>query len=175
MSNERKILYVSTGINFVIGITLGIILFFCQIRSGGEFPQNMYEYEREVSVADFLRMVWIDLLWFVSVVIAYGILKARLIHPAIVIRGCISSFSVLYVLSVFGIKEMLATIIPQCFTILPMLIIFSAETVSKQISMENKASGISVKKSEIIGILALSVLSAGAEVLIFKAFCTYLF
>ncbi len=175
MKNERKILYLSVLINFVIGVILGIVLFFGQIRSGKGIVQNMYEYDTDVSVTDFIRMMWASVLWLLSVFVSYGILRAKHIHPVIIIRGCVNSFSVLYVLYLFGLKEAAVAFIPQCFTILPMLLMFSAETIYVQSQRENQSAGILFKKSDIVRIFALSLLSSGAEVLIFKAFCTYLF
>ena len=173
MKNERKILYLSVVINYAIGIILGIILFFGQLRSGGDFPNDIYEYEKDVSVTDFIRMIWITMMWLFSVVAAYGILRIRLIHIVIILRGCISSFSALYVLHFWGIKEAVASILPQCVSVLPLLMIFSAEIAFPK--SEARGNGIALKKYEVIMMIVLSVVSAGAEVLFFKAFCSYLF
>lgn len=175
MNNERKILYLSVVINFVIGIILGIVLFFGQLRSGENIGQNVYEYNTTVSITDLFRMVWTCVLWLLSVIISYGILRTKHIHPVIVLRGCINAFAVLYVLYLFGLKAAAAAFLPQCFTVLPMLLMFSAETVYIQKKRENPGCGIVFKKSDIAVIIAMSVLSSGVEILIFKAFCTYLF
>ncbi len=172
MSNERKMLYVSAGINFIIGIIAGIILFCGQMRNGASVTQSIYEFDKAVSVTDFVRMTWINLIWMFSIVAARSMLNAKLVHPVLVVRGCVNSFSLLYILSVFGIKEALSAILPQCFSVLPMLMIFSAEIAVKHSDSDR---GSSIRKSTVAAILLFSAISSGVEVLLFKAFCVYLF
>ena len=175
MNNERKILYMSAGINFTIGIITGIILFFGQIRNGNIFSENIYDFDKVVSITDFIRMVWINLVWMFSVIIAHSMLKIKLIHPVLVARGCVNSFSLLYILNCFGIKEAATSIIPQCFTVLPMLIIFSAEAIWGRNDEGVSKSAIAIKKHEILIIFILSLISAGAEILLFRFFSSNLF
>lgn len=174
MNNERKILYMSAIINLVIGVSVGIVLFFGQLRSGNSLPENIYDYEKNISVSDFLTALWINALWLFSIPLAYGLLRVRLIHPVVIVRGAVTSFTVLYTLQIFGFREASASVIPQCLCVLPMLIMFSAETASSRKGGERGAD-IIVRKSEIFGIIALSIVSAGIEVLVFNLFCTYLF
>ncbi|MBE7033132.1 MAG: hypothetical protein E7406_02775 [Ruminococcaceae bacterium] len=172
MSNERKILYLSAGINFTIGIVIGIILFFGQIRNEAFASHNIYEFDRNVSVTDFVRMSWVNLIWMFSIVAARSMLSAKVIHPVLVIRGCVNAFSLLYILHSFGIKEAVFATLPQSFSVLPMLIIFSAETVARR----TDGNGVlSIGKGGAVAVLLFSVVSAGIEVLLFRFFCAYLF
>ncbi len=175
MSNERKMLYMSVIINFVIGVVVGIILFFGQIRSGEALPENIYDYDTVISVADFFRVAWVNLIWMFTTLAAQGMLRVRFIHPIMIVRGCVTSFTVLYTLYLFGIKESAASVIPQCLTSIPLLMFFSAESVLSKNSRESGMSGIVIKKSEAALMTVLSIVSAGAEVIIFRLFCTYLF
>lgn len=175
MSNERKMLYMSVIINFVIGIVVGIILFFGQIRSQGPLPENIYSYDTVISAADFLRVAWVNLVWMFTTLAAQGILRIRFIHPIMIVRGCVASFTVLYTLYLFGIRESAASVIPQCLTTIPLLMFFSAESMSGKNLRESGVSGILIKKSEAALMTVLSIVSAGAEVIIFRLFCTYLF
>ena len=175
MSNERKMLYMSVIINFVIGVVIGIILFFGQIRSGGNLPENIYDYDTVISMADFFRVAWVNLIWMFTTLAAQGMLRVRAIHPIMIVRGCVASFTVLYTLYLFGIKESAASVIPQCLTSIPLLMLFSAESVLGKNSRESGISGIVIKKSEAALMTVLSIASAGAEVIIFRLFCTYLF
>ena len=175
MSNERKMLYMSVIINFVIGVVVGIILFFGQIRSQGPLPENIYNYDTVISWADFFRVAWVNLVWMFTTLAAQAILRVRFIHPIMIVRGCVASFTVLYTLYIFGIRESAASIIPQCLTTIPLLMFFSAESMSVKNLRESGVSGILIKKSEVALMIVLSIVSAGAEVILFRLFCTYLF
>ena len=176
MNNERKILYISAGINFIVGIVVGTILFYGQMRSDPSLSENIYVYDKSATLSDFLRLSWLNLIWVFSVVIARSIFPVRIVHPVLVVRGCISSFSILYILSSFGIKEAGASVIPQCLSVLPLLTAFSVETALKhRENIKNGFETFSVKRYEIAAVFVFSLLSAGIEVLVFRIFCTYLF
>ncbi len=176
MNNERKILYISVGINFIVGIIVGIILFYGQMRAEPSLSENAYAYDKAATLADFLRISWLNFVWMFSVFIAHSILPMRMVHPVIVVRGLVSSFSILYILNSFGIKEAIASVIPQCLSVLPLLGAFSVETVLKhRENMKNGVEAFSVKKYEIAAIFVFCLLSAGIEVLTFRLFCSYLF
>lgn len=176
MNNERKILYISAGINFVVGIIVGTILFYGQVRVDPSLGENVYAYDKSATIADFMRLSWLNLVWIFSVLIAHSIFPARMVHPVVIVRGCVNSFSVFYILTCFGIKEAIASVIPQCLSVLPLLGIFSVEAALKH--RENIKSGVqnfSVKRYEVAAIFIFSILAAGVEVLTFRLFCSYLF
>lgn len=176
MNNERKILYISAGINFIVGIVVGTILFYGQMRVDPSLGETVYAYDKSATLADFLRLSWINLVWIFSIFIVHSIFPVRIVNPVVVVRGCVSSFSVLYILTYFGVKEAAAAVIPQCLSILPLLGAFSVETALRH--RENIKSGVqnfSVKRYEVATIFVFSILTAGIEVLIFRLFCSYLF
>lgn len=176
MNNERKILYVSAAINFIVGIIVGIILFYGQMRTDPSLGESVYDYDKSVTIADFLRLSWLNLIWILSVFIAHIIFPVRMAHPVLVIRGCISSFSILYILSSFGIREAAASVLPQCLSVLPLLGVCSVETAMKyRENIKNKATAFSLKRYEIAAIFLFSLLAAGVEVIAFRFFCSYLF
>lgn len=176
MKGERRALYISAAINFVTGIVLGIILFYGQLKSTGKELGVIYEYDKTSSLSDFIRLSWLNILWMLSIFFARCILPLGFFHPIVVIRGCISSFSMLYILTLFGVREAVASIVPQCISVLPLLLFFSVETVIKY--RDNLQSGYepcALKRHEIASIFVFAMLSAAAEVLVFRVFCNYLF
>ena len=174
MSNERKILYLSVAVNFTLGIILGIILFNGQVKTATSIGE-MYDYDTTVSFTDFFRIAWMNLIWMFSIVAARSILRARLIHPVIALRGLVNSFSFSYMLNFFGIRESLCAFLPQCLSVLPLLIIFSVEVVLRMNNRMSESNAMTVKKSEIFVILFLSLLSSGVELMLFRLFCACLF
>lgn len=176
MNNERKILYISVAVNFIVGIIIGIILFYGQMRTSPSFLENSYSYDKTVTLTDFFRLSWLNLIWMFSIFIAHSILSIRAVHPIIAVRGCVSSFSVLYILSMFGIREAAAAVIPQCLSVLPLLMAFSVSTVIKQReNLKNGCEPCSIKRYEAAFIFLFAMLAAAAEVLFFRTFCIYLF
>lgn len=176
MNSERKALYISVAINFIIGIVLGIILFYGQLKSTGEEIDALYEYDKTSSLSDFIRLSWLNILWMLSIFFARCILPLGFFHPIVAIRGCISSFSILYILTLFGIREAAASILPQCFSFLPLLLFFSVETVIRyRDNLQNGYEPCSLKRQEIASIFVFGMLSAAIEVLVFRLFCNYLF
>lgn len=176
MNNERKILYISVAINFIVGIIIGIILFYGQMRTNSALLENGYSYDKSATLTDFFRLSWLNILWLLSIFIAHSILPIRVIHPIIAVRGCVSAFSILYILTGFGIREAAASVIPQCFSVLPLLAAFSVETVVKhRENIKNGYEPCSIKRHEAAAIFIFSMLAGGAEVLIFQFLCTYLF
>lgn len=176
MNSERKVLYISAAVNFAIGIVLGIILFYGQLKSSGDDIGVIYEYDKTSSLSDFFRLTWLNILWMLSAFFARCILPLGFFHPVLAIRGCISSFSILYILSLFGIKEAAASLLPPCVSFLPLLLFFSVETVVKsRENIKNSYEASALKRYEIASIFVLGMLSAAAEVLVFRLFCNYLF
>ncbi len=175
MSEKRKMLYISAAINFIAGIVLGIILFYGQLKSMGGI-EKIYEYDKTASLADFFRLSWLNMIWLITAFFARCILPPGIFHPIVAVRGMISSFSALYILKAFGIMEVAATLVPQAFSVLPLILYFSVETVERyQANVKEDVEPCSLKRNEVAKLFALSVLSGASEVLIFKVFCNYLF
>ena len=176
MNDESRVLYISAAVNFVVGIVIGIILFYGQLKSAGNEISPIYEYDKNVSFADFFRLLWINILWMLSVFFARCILPVGVFHPIVTIRGLISSFSFLYIFSAFGIREASTSVIPQCFSALPLIYFFSVKTVTKyRYNVQNGFEPCSLKRYEIAEVFMWSVLSAATEVLFFRFFGNILF
>ena len=176
MSEKRRILYLSATVNFIFGIVIGIILFYGQLKSADNEVLSVCKYDKNATLADFLRLSWLNIVWLLSVFFARCILPVGAFHPIVAIRGTISSFSILYILTLFGIREAATTIVPQCFSVLPLLLFFSVETVEKhRNNIQNGLEPCSLKRNEIATIFVLGILAAASEVLIFRVFCKYLF
>ena len=171
--SKRKVLYISVAVNFLIGTLIGIILFYGQMRTDASVIKNGYTYDTSVTLTDFFRLSWINVIWIISIFISQGMLPIRVIHPALVIRGCMNSFSTLYILTLFGVKEAASAALPQCFSALPLLLIFSAELALRYRKDEKEM--LSVRRLDATLMLFLSVIAGTLETLVFRLFCTYLF
>lgn len=176
MSERRKVLYISAVINFMTGVILGIILFYGQLKSGNEEVRAVYEYEKTISLSDFFRLSWLNIIWMLSIFFARSVMPSGFFHPVVCVRGIISSFSMIYILTLFGVREAVASFFPQCVSILPLLLYFSVEMVEKnRESIKNGYETCSLKRHEIATIFVLSILAGAVEVLFFGFFCRYLF
>lgn len=176
MNSERKMLYISVGINFVVGVILGAVLFYGQLRSNPGVFETEYIYSKDVMIADFFRVAWLNILWLFSIFIAHNMISVAAMHPIVAIRGCAGSFSMLYILHFLGIKEAAASVLPQCLSILPLIAVFSVETVMKRRELvQSGFEPFSMRRSDVAGIFVFSLLAAGAEVLFFRFFCVCLF
>lgn len=175
LTQERKKLCLFTAINFIVGIIIGIVLFYGQQRSNPGIFEGSYEYDTALELMDFFRVSWLNLLWLFSIFIAHNILPIASMHPCLLLRGCMSSFSVMYILTYIGIKEAAASVTAQCFSVLPLLMFFSVEIAKKRREMsENSQEGISLRKSEIFLMFFAAALTGGVEMVLFNAICTIL-
>lgn len=172
LTQERKKLCLFTAINFVVGIIIGIVLFYGQQRSNPGVFEGGYEFDTTLELTDFFRVSWLNLLWLFSIFIAHNILPLTSMHPIILLRGTMSSFSLMYILTYVGIREALISVMGQCFSVLPLLMFFSVETAKKRRQMaESAKEGISLKKSEIFLMFFGAALAGGVEMILFRALC----
>ena len=171
MNEERRKIYISALINFLVGIVLGIILFYGQQKVDRGDLTAIYEYDKTVSTTDFFRLSWLNLLWLITIFFARILMPIWFFHPVFFVRGTISSFSMLYIVTLFGKVEAVASLIPQCFSILPLLLYFSVETVLK---FKNSCELSTLKRGEIAKLFVFSMIAGATEVLLFEFFCNYL-
>lgn len=172
LTQERKRLCLFTAINFMIGIIMGIVLFYGQQRSNSTVFDGNYEFSTALEIMDFFRLSWINLLWLFSIFIARNILPVSSMHPFMLLRGCMSSFSLMYIFTYIGIREGLMSAVPQCFSILPLLMFFSIEMARKQrVSFETNSKTVTLKKSEIFLMLFGAALAGGIEMVLFRVLC----
>lgn len=151
---------------------MGIVLFYGQIRNNPSVFNAEYSYDKTVEIIDFLRAWWLNIMWMFSVFIAQGVFRSAIFHIIVAVRGCASAYGSMYIINYLGIKESVISVLPQCMTILPLLIWFSVSCAEKRITDEqNGREGLFMKKSDGIKIFLLSMLFAGAETGIFAFLC----
>lgn len=176
MSNERRILYLSVGISFLAGVIVGILLFYGQMRSNPSVFENEYIYDTNVTISDFFRVSYLNMLWMFSIFISHNILPLGTVHPIVAVRGCAGAFCIMYILTFAGIREAVVSVLPQCLTILPVMAIFCVEIViRRRENIKRGAEPFSLRRSDVLAIFAFSVLAAGAETLLFRFFSLCLF
>ena len=145
---------------------MGTILFYGQIKNDPSVFSGGYVYNKTLSLSDFFRVSYLNILWVFASFLCYNILPFSPVHPVLLIRAAMSSFSLLYILTFVGIKEASACILPQCFSILPLLMFFSVHNSIRY--GKKKEGGFSLKRGEIFFIFLLSMLSGGIEVALFR-------
>ena len=163
--------------NFILGAILGTILFYAQLNAQGIDKESMeLSFNTKVKWIDFLGLSYTNALWFISIFLAYRILPSAIFHPIIIARGAVVAFSVSYIINFFGISEAAAAVIPQCFSILPAMLLFSCKIIQKRRNAQLLCKEMfSIRRADIVFTMLLALLSASIESLVFKLFCTYLF
>lgn len=176
MSNERKILYIWVGISFAVGVILGILLFYGQMRSNSAVFESEYIYNTNVKLGDFFRVSYLNMLWVFSIFIAHNILPVSVVHPIIAVRGCAGAFSTMYILTFAGVREAVVSVIPQCLSILPVLALFCVEIVMRRReNIKRGAEPFSLRRRDIVAIFAVCVFAGALETLFFRllSFCLF--
>ena len=169
MVREQKLIYISVGINFLVGIIIGMVLFYGQIRTDSSVFGEVNVTGGAISFGDFLHVSWLNLLWLIFIFLFHNLLPMPFVHPVMMLRGCCSSFCVMYILTFSGIKEAVAAVLPQCFSILPVMMIFSEKVVSKRKSMiENGREPFSFSRIEALTTILISLMAGGLEVVFFR-------
>lgn len=175
LSDSTKKTLVSVGINFFIGAMLGIILFYSQMKQDG-IKNYGVEMVHKAKPADFLRLLWMNMLWLISIFIARSIAPVRHAHPIVMIRGCVCAFTASFILNQCGIKEAAAAIIPQCLSIFPAMAAFSSVMVNKRIrAVTLHTDPDALKRHDLLIIALLSAAAAVLEILFFSLFILCLF
>ncbi len=108
-------------------------------------------------------------MWMLSVLLGHSVMCAAPIHVIIGLRGAVNSFSALFMLEFFGVKESAVAVIPQCLSVLPMLMIFSGFYVEKRKNgiTEGKEFLVLTRK-ETASIFGFSLIAALLEAVIFR-------
>ncbi len=176
MTSERKKLYLYTGINLIIGVIVGIVLFYGQLKSVPEFFETEYTYSTKADFIDVARVWWMNLIWMFSVLLAHSVFSMAYIHIIVSVRGCVSAFSVMYMLKFLGIREAVASILPQCLSIIPLLCWFSVSIIEKRkMQTPEERNNFYLKRTQTLLMFLFSLLAAVIEALLFKLFCSNLF
>ena len=176
MSSQHKKLYLYAGINFLIGTVIGIVLFYGQMRSNPSVFTAGYSYDKTVEIIDFFRAWWLNTMWLFAIFISNSVMRLAPFHIIVAVRGCASSYGIMYLLNCIGIKEAVASVLPQCLTVLPLLMWFSVLNTEKRAVAESEGrDGISLKRIDAVKMFAFSLISALAEMIIFTFLCNCLF
>lgn len=176
MSNERKILYIWVGISFAVGVILGILLFYGQMRSNSAVFESEYTYNTNVKIGDFFRVSYLNMLWIFSIFIAHNILPVSVVHPIIAVRGCAGAFSMMYILTFAGVREAIVSVLPQCISILPVIAIFCVEMVMRRReNIKRGAEPFSLRRRDIMAVFALAAFAGAVETIVFRLLCLCLF
>ena len=169
MNREQKLIYISVGINFLVGIIIGMVLFYGQIRTDISVFDEVNVTGGVISFGEFLHVSWLDLLWLIFIFLFHNLLPMPFIHPVMMLRGCCTSFCVMYILTFMGIKEAMAAVIPQCFSILPIMILFSVKVVGKRKNIiENGGEPFTFNRREALLTILISLIAGGLEVVFFR-------
>ncbi len=169
MNREQKLIYISVGINFLVGIIIGMVLFYGQIRTDISVFDEVNVTGGVISFWEFLHVSWLDLLWLIFIFLFHNLLPMPFIHPVMMLRGCCTSFCVMYILTFMGIKEAMAAVIPQCFSILPIMILFSVKVVGKRKNIiENGGEPFTFSRSEALLTVLISLIVGGLEVIFYR-------
>lgn len=169
MNREQKLIYISVGINFLLGIIIGMVLFYGQIRTDISVFDGINVAGGVISFGEFLHVSWLDFLWLIFIFLFHNMLPMPLIHPVMMLRGTCTSFCVMYILTFMGIKEAVAAVLPQCFSILPIMILFSVKVVEKRKNIvENGGEPFSFSRSEALLTILISLIAGGLEVIFYS-------
>lgn len=168
MKSERKKLYLYAGINFLVGTIVGIILFYGQQKN---FPQDIssdYSYNKTPELIDLLKVSWLNAMWLFSVFMARSILPASPAHPILLARGVAGAFSAMYIMTCIGVKEAVFSVLPQCVSIIPIMMYFSVSLIEKRRKRSHDGKEPSMLcRTDCLQIILCAAFSAGAEMLAF--------
>ncbi len=162
-------IYLCTFINFIIGATIGTILFYSQLKLEAE-TQVVPVFTEKITLLDAIRLFYTNLLWLISTFISYRLVPIVFFQPIMISRGAVSTFSVLYVMNAYGVLWAARVIIPQCFSILPIMSFFFFQLVEKYKNCMLSENEFSVKRKDILFAIMLSIAATIVESGLFLLF-----
>lgn len=165
----RNKIFLCTFINFILGAVTGTILFYGQLKAQTD---NTFvpSFTEKISWLDVFRLFYTNLLWLISIFISYRLVPLVFFQPIVISRGAVSTFSVLYVMHSYGVLWAARVIIPQCFSILPTMVIFFFQLVQKCKRSMLSGSELYVKRKDILFTIVLALAAAAIESGLFLAF-----
>lgn len=161
--------YLCTFISFIIGATIGTVLFYSQLKLQKE-STTVPVFTEKVTLEDALRLFYINLLWLISIFIAYRLVPFVFFQPIMISRGAVSTFSVLYVMNSYGVMWAARVILPQCFSILPIMAFFFYQLVEKYKKCMLSGNEFYIKRKDILFTIGLSAVATVVESGLFLAF-----
>ncbi len=174
-SSDQKKLIITLA-NYALGGVIGIVLFYAQMRGAGlDFSEDV-EFVPTLSVGSFLKTAWTNMLWIFSVFLFHSITSCVSAQPVMAARGIVDTFCVMYLLSSFGVKVTLASALPQCFSILPVMALFTLSILKRRknaVLMGREPC--TIKRRDTALFFMISLLAACVEAVFFKLICMILF
>lgn len=172
---DRKKLTI-TLVNYALGGVTGIVLFYAQMRGVGvEFSEDA-QFIPSLSVESFLKTAWTNMLWIFSVFLFHSITSCVNAQPVMAVRGMVDTFCVMYLLNSFGVKVAMASALPQCFSILPVLTLFTLSILKRRKNAVLAGrEPCTIKRRDAALFFMISLLAACIEAVFFKLICTILF
>ena len=171
MKNPKPInkIFLCTFISFIIGATIGTILFYSQLKLVSE-TKTVPVFTERITMTDALRLFYTNLLWLISIFISYRLVPFIFFQPIMISRGAVSTFSVLYVMNSYGVLWAARVIIPQCFSILPIMAFFFYKLTEKYKKCVFSGNEFYIKRKDILFTIMLSILATIVESGLFLAF-----
>lgn len=162
---------VAAGMYFAAGIIFGTVLFYAQKNTGEAVAIN-----KTVSVWDFARLAYNNLLWIFSVYICGITVPFDGFHPMLAARGTANGYCTAYMLSHCGVRAVCAAVVPQCLGILPALFKCSVHMQGRRARLLKAGHTPSViRRGELLVLFFAGFCAAAEEVLLYTAFCRFLF
>lgn len=173
-SDQKKIII--TMVNYGVGAVTGIVLFYAQIRGVGiDFSENA-QFVPSLSVESFIKTAWTNMLWIFSIFLFHSITSCANAQPVMAVRGMVDTFCVMYLLSSSGVKVAMASALPQCFSILPVLVFFTLSILKRRKNaVLSGREPCTIKRRDAALFFTISLLAACVEAVFFKLICTILF
>lgn len=172
---DRKKIII-TLINYALGAVTGIVLFYAQMRGMGiDFSEDV-EFIPSLSLVSFFKTAWTNMLWIFSVFLFHSITPCVSAQPVMVARGIVDTFCTMYLLNSFGIKVSLASALPQCLSILPVLTLFTLSILKRRKNaVLTGKEPCTIKRRDAALFLMISFIAACIEAVFFKLICAILF
>ena len=168
-SKPRNKIFLCTFINFIIGAIIGTILFYSQLKLKSD-TKTVPVFTDKITMLDALRLFYANLLWLISIFISYRLVPLVFFQPIMISRGAVSTFSVLYVMNSYGVLWAAMVIIPQCFSILPIMSFFFYQLAEKCKNSVLSGSEFYIKRKDILFTIMLSIVATIVESVMFLAF-----
>lgn len=169
LEHERRKLCLFSAADFTLGIIVGMVLFYGQQKNAPSLFDGGYEFRTVMQISDIMRAFKLNFLWLFAIFASFNILPLAPLQPIMLLRGAMSGFSVLYVMSYIGIKEAVQCILPQCFSILPLFLAFYVKTAeNRKKKREEGKEPFSLTKSEFFLLTFWAAASAAAECALFR-------
>ncbi len=166
--NKRDVLLIA--INFTVGVIIGIVLFYANIRT--QEVNEALTLNKTFTLEAFFRTAYQNMLWLFSIFLFHSIAIEFVFQPIIIVRGIVNGFSACYMLKALGVLEAFLVSFSQCLSILPAMAFFTLYIRNKKkMNASKKIEPCVTRPRDALNIFIISLFCALLEGLIFKAVC----